>query len=149
MTQTVPYRADVVPWKSENFIFGAEHVSKGLGSSSAVTPSLWKGAYAPGPQVLSITETDVAISLLDQPASRAFGEVLCQILERAREWPSKLETAAEREQVEMILGVEREIVIQMLPYARRAVNVRAKYMGPAKPKVVYDPLLEDEEPSQK
>ncbi|MBI3245437.1 MAG: hypothetical protein HYZ50_02885 [Deltaproteobacteria bacterium] len=148
MTQTVPYRANAVPWKDENLIFGAEHAIKGLMSSSAVTPSLWEVAYAPGPQVLSITETDVAISPLNQSASRAFEVVLRQVLQRSREWESKLKTAATFDQVEMDLGVEKEIVLHMPPYARKAVRVRARYTGPAKPKVVYDPPPEDEERGQ-
>jgi hypothetical protein len=48
----------------------------------------------------------------------------------------------------MDLGVEREIVLRMPPYASRKVKVRAKYAGPAKPKVVYDPLPEDAKHSQ-
>lgn len=39
---------------------------------------------------------------------------------------------------ELELGVEKEIVVRMSPLSSRDVKVRAKYMGRARPNVVFD-----------
>lgn len=147
MTQTGAYRADVRSWKDEPIIGGTGPGMWESSSFSTVTPS-WQVLPAQKHEVSSIEETDAVISLLKQGASRAFEAVQRQILHRSQEWVGTLEAAAALEQIKIDLGVERELVLRMPPYARRTVRVRVKYTGPAKPKVVYDLLPEDEDHSR-
>jgi hypothetical protein len=144
MTQIVTRYANVVARKDENIIFGTAAGFSGSPSSSAVTAP-WSGIpFQEAQKAPSVKEINVMPSVLHQTAARAFEKARSQILQRASEWVDRLESVTALDEVEMKLGVEKEIVLHMPPHSKRRVTVRAKYVGPAKPQVVYDPLPEDE-----
>jgi hypothetical protein len=76
--------------------------------------------------------------------ARSFGMAIHKALQTQQEWANKQESRSTIEQTELELGVEREIVVRVPPYSKRNVKIRAKRIGRATPRVVFDPLPENE-----
>lgn len=111
------------------------------GPSSGITPSLVHISDRPDvlgePLGVEIERFDVEFDTI----ARSFGTFLRELQGKYVDTWALIGGSPLRAETE--LGVEREIVVRMSPASSRDVKVRAKYMGRAKPTVVFDPVSGD------